>query len=1819
MLKKVIIGILCFVILAATAGGIYLYTLDWNKHKAVVAQRFSQITGLKAVIDGNLEVKLFPSPEFSASKVKFFKNNGGKSPLVVINEIRASVDLMPLLDNNFIVKSMTLTDATAYVEIDEKGVLNWDGVGQNSNTKSGNVEVSFNDVRVNKSTLSYKNLEDKNEFEIHNVSANISAPSLKGPYKTSGKFIHNNSEVQFKGDIIKDSSLTLKMALNNISSGTSATIEGTLGAKAKGNVTFDTQSLLDVSNVVFGNASISEWYNKPLYFSFQYDYEKGLAKLDNFTAKYDKNTAGSGTVIIKNNQDRTDINADFDMAKFDLGILEGLSKDIIAQNKGGKKFADSAFAGYNLNLSVKAGTAWYNNVEAQNLSLDITRFGVIMPGDTTIKTVGRINLNNGVDYIFNQAADSKDLRTFVSVFGIDLAKLAAAENKKSIFKRAQAEIKIDGNLDSLKISFPRAVIDSTALRGNIGFVKKEKVYVLADIDTSKIIFDRYLQAVPEQLKQASVQDKFIYQMNLIPWNRDLDVDAEVNIASAVYNDIPLEKIYLHINTNQEHMDVKKFSVDNIAGASLSLSMNADKIFSAPYFNELSYDIKTDNFPLFASTLGIDTGSKNLFKRKIFAAQGAMSGTLSEFSLSSVQKFGDTEFSYTGVVANNSKGGAAVNGDWEMKTNNFSSFIKALNIDYTPDMPVTTFTLASKIKGNADLFALDGIKAYLGANAISGNLQFDNTAAKPKLAAEINFDKFEADRWFNLAKKASAQAAKNNQATFIAEPAWNSKIDYSRLGKIDFDIKATAKQLSCNGKNYTSAATEMQLKDSILNVVSFDASQDKSHVNLRFILDSNGIAKVNGYFNVKNLKTPEFGGSVYALESGWLTAEGTFNSLAGSQKEFFDNLNSKGKFSLANTAVRGWDLDIIKFEFEQRKSVSGFENSVLNSLKSGKSSFSKIRGTYNISKGLAVAESVIWESPVVNMNMKFDLNLSDWLFTAVFNAVYHNASFSDIFKFTFGGNLANPTVKTDLSETIKRISELEDRIKNARHYKEKEKMERIGGKLKSLQRAVDGALQDINRLTLEVVRFKPVTQNDNVVNVYEENLKTIRNAEISIKKMKDMLNNYPEEETLMSIEADLGAEKAKLKFIPKVLEENFIVDSKYIFDDTFNKIAWMYNLAQNNSAYHTGLTDVYMAQIELLKTSENPIAEDKIQELQAGINKTKEVMDNIGGLHAKIRDNYLNIIDSSKISEMKENNEIATQALKTMLTYTKQLDEDIIANIDLFRAVLGINARDYDEYMVYPPETIEEIDVTKPTVKTGGGTAPSSASGSSDLRSAEPEEMPSPQEKAPDGAAKQQKELSSSQAGQPASESVQKENTGYPDVSNTITNNETMPDSNSKTAFPSITDEIKNKDTQAKSESTEANPPLSSSQVSQRQKAYNMVLTETSGGLFNLFNKIEDEKASRQTIETASTAEFGGLSQILKSNAPQFSVKTLPDVPVLTPAITVSAAPTPSPKDAGENILTKTKAAISKIMAKLQQAEKDLEKNVMAYNDISAADTTSAKVNKKEDITQVKTAKTTIAKKESKENLIAGIKHSGKKKTEAAAANIKLSGKKDIKTAAADIKITEEKASAAETKSSMKINPVVALNIGKKDSSQPVLTISDSIGKRQKFAFNKKQNNKQQAFKTADATQNKDFAPSARQQKSASQVQPDFKIPSPASSSDFSPVQNAEKRNTSILQHLFAENDITFAPFAGEHITDDALVAVETSFEPVKKQNLYVFSVRSPYVKEASGIAGKSMLKGKFSGQPQNLNLKKHYLYAANTQGKNVFSGTISKRNSVTDM
>lgn len=1306
MLKKVILGFLCVVILAITGGGIYLYMLDWNQHKAMVEQRFSQITGLKAVIDGRLSVELFPSPKFSANRVRFIKPNGARDPLVTVEDISAHLELWPLLHQNFILSAMTLSKMKVNVNIDKDGVLNWKGIGATNLNKSGNIEVSFNDVHLSNCTVSYKDEKNNKELEIPNISASISAPSLTGPYKTDGKFIHNNSEIKFRGNIVKNDNLTVNLTIENASTSSKAIIEGTLGADASGIITFDTARLRDFTAVIAGKEKLSEHYEGSLYTSFKYDYTPDMIKLGNFTIAFGRDTKGTGTVIIKKNKELADINVNFDMTHLNLDILENISSDLIKQAKLGTKFADTNIANYSGELNIKSGDVLYHNASAKNFNLNIAlqnnvlnfgRYGIDMPGETNIKGVGKLDLSN-FNYQFDQTVKTNDLRVFASIFNVNLSKLAATENKKSIFKKSAFTTQISGDLNKLTITVPEAVIDNATFKGNIGFAKNDdKLLAIADVQGSKILFDKYVQVLPDDMKSASLESKLVHQLKLIPWDHTTSVDARIVLDSAVYNEIPLENILVEFNTVDDTMQVKKLSIGNIAGAALQASADVTNIYTAPMFNEFNYDVKTANLPQLISVLDIKTSSMPLFNKKIFASQGAMSGTLNDFKISSVQKFGNTEFSYTGSVVKTEKD-TAIDGTLELKTNNFTNFIRDLNLNYKPDMPVTSFTLAGAIKGTVDAFAVEDIKAHLGANEITGQIQLDSSEKTPKLLAKLDFDKFDADRLFNLNKMNLLPDAPEAKDGFITKPLFNEeKIDYSSLNSVDFNINATAKQLVFKNKTYTNAVIDTALKGGVLKVADFKAEREANSVSLQFILDSNNLPKIEGSFAVKALNIPNLGGESYVLESSQLDAEGSFNSLASSQKAFFENLYSRGKVQLSGTAVKGWDLDIIKFDFEQRKNVEGFEESVLNNLRTGRSIFTRISGKYEIAKGLITAENIIWESPVANISMNFNLNISDWLFTAVFNAVYHNASFSDVLKFTFGGNLANPTVKVDLSESIQRIRETENMIKNAKNKEEKARLEKISKKAKEMEDSLNEELKEISRMTLAFVRFKPVTSNSNVNTIYNSNIETLQNSEKKLKQLLSLVRTNPTEKTLMSVEAELSVEKSKLKFIPKTLEDNFIVDSKYVFDNTFNKLVWVYNVAQNNFSYYDNLTSEYMKEVRLLDETDNPVADEQKDQLRTEVKEVTDEMELITSLHNKIRDNYLTIIDATNVAEMGDNNEIATQALNTLLTYTERLNAKIVDSIDNFRAILNISARDYDQYLLYPPKTADEIDPKKPTV------------------------------------------------------------------------------------------------------------------------------------------------------------------------------------------------------------------------------------------------------------------------------------------------------------------------------------------------------------------------------------------------------------------------------------------------------------------------------------------------------------------------------------------
>ena len=1326
MLKKIIIGFICLIFLIIVGLGIYIYMLDWNQHKKLVEERFSQITGMRAVIDGDLSVELIPSPKFTANQVKFFSKTGAREPLVQVNSISANVELMAMLHQKFILSSMTLTGANINYTVNEQGESNWKNTGASNKQPSGNIEVSFNDVRLSSCVFNYKDLQNDKHFEISNISGYVSAPSLKGPYKLNVQFIHNESEIKIGGSVVNNNGLMLDIIAENAATSSKLMMKGTLNNGAKGNLSLGTSHLAALSSVIFGSEALPQHYNDSFYVSFQYERDSDAIKLDNFNIAYSNQTKGNGTALLDLSKEKRHFVSNLDMAALNLDLIENICVDVVSALNKDQSSILPYLSGNSANINIKADHGLYRNAEIQNINLalglennilSVHKFNVDFPGNTTVKLAGKTDFNDVFTYSFENSLKTDDLRIFASLFGIDLAGLASDENKKSIFKKADASFSLSGNLQNLKLNLTNVLIDAVELRGNMGFIfDKDKTFVIADLNSSQIIFDKYIEPLPKDMASASLEEKIVHQFNLIPWKQNLGIDAHILIPSAVYNEVPLQKISLEAKLFDDKLNVKNLSIENIADAALHMQLDAKNIYTSPYFNELSYDVKTNNFPAFASALGIALGDQKLFQRKLFASQGALNGSIKDFNLSSVQKFGDAEFAYTGTVTRE-KEQTAIKGDLELKANNFVNLITALNFDYSPDIPITSFSLSGKISGTKNNFALDDLTAYLGANGIRGSLHLNNTAEKPILTAKLDFDKFDADRYLNLSKLQIISPIKDETQAFIMRPdILADKIDYAPLKKVNYNISSTAQQLVYHNKTYTSVIFESSLNDGLLKVSKFNTQHNENKIDLTFTLNSNNVPEIEGNYDIQSLLLPKLGGTIYEIQNGVLNSAGHFKSIIPSAKEFFENLSAKGNYNVANTAIKGWDLDLIKFELEQRKTTEGLESSVLNDLKNGLSPLTKVSGDFTVSNGVLITDNTLLESPVANSSMKLDLNLSNWLFTANFETIYRNASFSDVLKYTFGGNLVDPIVKVDLSESLKRIGETESMVEEAKEQQEKAQQQKLQDKIDSLKHQIEAELKNVSQMDRYISKYKPQTDKSDILDAYDLCLENVAEIKQMLSEMNDTLSNNPDEKVLMEIGTQLNSVKSRLSFIPKSLEDNFVLDSKYIFEDLFDKIAWVYNVATNNATYYTSLSDAYLAQIKLLQNTENPISEDIVSELK----EDKEIItidiEKIRTLHNKMRENYVAIVETTKASDMKEKNELTIQALQTLIAYTERMNKKILNNLRKFREVLELTADDDEQYIIYPPHDIDDIDTKQPTTaiplinnKSGNSEAPKNLS------------------------------------------------------------------------------------------------------------------------------------------------------------------------------------------------------------------------------------------------------------------------------------------------------------------------------------------------------------------------------------------------------------------------------------------------------------------------------------------------------------------------------
>lgn len=127
-----ILGLLALVLLLAlvAAGFALTYLLDPNDYKEQIRQLAREQVGLELDIDGDIGWSLFPWLGLRLIDTSLASVRTPDQPVAAVHRLDISVQVMPLLQRELRMRSITLDGLELTLTRDEQGQGNWEGIGQ---------------------------------------------------------------------------------------------------------------------------------------------------------------------------------------------------------------------------------------------------------------------------------------------------------------------------------------------------------------------------------------------------------------------------------------------------------------------------------------------------------------------------------------------------------------------------------------------------------------------------------------------------------------------------------------------------------------------------------------------------------------------------------------------------------------------------------------------------------------------------------------------------------------------------------------------------------------------------------------------------------------------------------------------------------------------------------------------------------------------------------------------------------------------------------------------------------------------------------------------------------------------------------------------------------------------------------------------------------------------------------------------------------------------------------------------------------------------------------------------------------------------------------------------------------------------------------------------------------------------------------------------------------------------------------------------------------------------------------------------------------
>lgn len=303
--------------------------IDWRSNKGIIESLISDYTGLRAKIEGDLQVQILPNPKLYAENITF-ESVSGQESIAKVGHIILTKDLSEVLSLDFSIDQMVINRPQVNLVLEEDGNKNWEPLkvksfnnyyGSKLKTLMSKV-YGFKTLTVENGSILYTDVKTGLNKDISNIYINgLAGVDQTVSFNARGLFETVNYSLDLKLEKRTDTSAKIDAKIN--SEKFVSNLQGLVSNMYDfRNITFNGKSTLTAANANYASKLIfkdlSEYVEfKNVDLETEINLSKNKIDLDitRFTAA-NKNLKGD--VVIDKNGSKTNVNLNLAISRFDV-------------------------------------------------------------------------------------------------------------------------------------------------------------------------------------------------------------------------------------------------------------------------------------------------------------------------------------------------------------------------------------------------------------------------------------------------------------------------------------------------------------------------------------------------------------------------------------------------------------------------------------------------------------------------------------------------------------------------------------------------------------------------------------------------------------------------------------------------------------------------------------------------------------------------------------------------------------------------------------------------------------------------------------------------------------------------------------------------------------------------------------------------------------------------------------------------------------------------------------------------------------------------------------------------------------------------------------------------------------------------------------------------------------------------------------------------------------------------------------------------------------------------------------------------------------